>query len=138
MLNILFVFSIRGKAMKLEEITPDTFKRISKYRYDRIIEKHEGPERWDYLLEKHLVEFINVNGFDVLLPVDKEHHPNISILRCIVSDDKQSLTIFLKDTTYETGTFAGYVAVCDKAPCEEWYIAILYHEWMIIDNRSSD
>ncbi|HEY7546079.1 MAG TPA: hypothetical protein VID27_14405 [Blastocatellia bacterium] len=124
--------------MKLEEITPGTLKRISQYRYDRIIEKHEGPWTWDYLIEDHLVEFINVNGYDVLLPVDKEHHQNISILRCIVSDDKQSLTIFLKDTTYETGIFAGYVAVCDKEPGEEWYIAILYHEWMIIDNRSSD
>ena len=124
--------------MKLEEISSYTLKKISRYLYDRIIEKHEGPERWDYLLEDHLVEFINVNGYDVLLPVYKEHHPNISILRCIVSDDKQSLTIFLKDTTYETGIFAGYVAVCDKIPGEEWYIAILYHEWMIIDNRSSD
>jgi hypothetical protein len=124
--------------MRLEDIAPNTLAIMRKYRYDSIIEKHEGPWTWDYLLDDNLVDFISVNGYDVLLPIDKEYHPNIFILRCIVSEDKESLTIFLKDITYETGIFAGYVTVCDKFPRAEWYIAILYHEWMIIDNREGE
>ncbi len=114
--------------MKLEEVEPEQIKRAAKYRWDRIIEKHEGPWEWDYLLNANLVEFLNVNGFEVLLPIDKEHHPNITITRCVVSADEQTLTIFLQDTTYDTGIFAGYLAVCEKVPGQEWYIAILYHE----------
>ena len=62
--------------MRLEEVAPEDIKRVARYLWDRIIEKHEGPWEWDYLLDANLVEFINVNGFEVLLPVDKEHHPN--------------------------------------------------------------
>ena len=74
--------------MRLEEVAPEDIKRVAKYRWDRIVEKHEGPWEWDYLLDANLVEFINVNGFEVLLPVDKEHHPNITIIRCVVSADE--------------------------------------------------
>ena len=80
-----------------------------------------------------------INVYHVLLPVYKEHHPNITILRCIVSDNGQTLTLFLKDTTYvdnpdEEIFFAWFVAICDKVPGEEFFIAILYHEWFIIEN----
>jgi hypothetical protein len=118
----------RGDAMRLEDIAPEELKRVAKFRWDRIVEKHEGPWEWEYLLEAYLVEFLNVNGFEVLLPVEKEHHPQITISRCIVSADQQTLTIFLRDTTYDTGIFAGYLAVCEKVPDQAWYIAILYHE----------
>jgi hypothetical protein len=30
------------------------------------------------------------------------------------------------------------MAVCDQFPGENWYIAIVYHEWMIIDNSAFD
>ena len=30
--------------------------------------------------------------------------------------------------------FAGFLAICDKVPGEEWFIAIVYHEWFIIEN----
>jgi hypothetical protein len=114
--------------MRLEEVAPEYIKRVAKYRWDRIIEKHEGPWGWDYFLNANLVEFLSVDGFEVLLPVEKKHHPNITITRCIGSTDRQMLTIFLRDTTYDTGIFAGYLAVCEKVPDQEWYIAIVYHE----------
>ncbi len=55
-----------------------------------------------------------------------------------MGDQGQSLTIFLKDTTFvddpEMEIFwGGFVAVCDKMPGETFYIAILYHEWFIIE-----
>ena len=74
-----------------------------------------------------------MEGFDVLLPLEKDHHSNITFTQCIASANAQTLTIFLQDTTYGTGLFAGYMAVCEKVPDQKWYIAILYREcW--VDN----
>lgn len=125
--------------MKLADLSPQAIKKIQSYRYDRIIEKHEGPEDWSAVLKYYHPEFLEINGYDVLLPIDRDHHSNITILRYIVSDDGQSLTIFLKDTTYvpdpqDEMFYAGFVAVCDKVPGETFYLAILYHEWFIINN----
>lgn len=55
-------------------------------------------------------------------------HVNIKIDLCVISKDGNTLTIFLKDTSFETGMFAGYLAVCEKVPEQEWFIAIVYHE----------
>jgi len=125
--------------MKLSNLPPQVIEKIKSYRWDRIIEKHEGPENWNSVLKYYNPEFMVVNGNHVLLPVDKEHHSNITILRCIVGDNGQTLTLFLKDTTYVDNPddeifFAGFVAICDKVPGEEFFIAILYHEWFIIEN----
>ena len=51
--------------------------------------------------------------------------------RCLEIADKQSLTIFLKDSTFvdraEHKWFeADFVAVCDKVAGEDFYIAVLY------------
>jgi hypothetical protein len=27
---------------------------------------------------------------------------------------------------------AGILAVCEKVPGEDWYIALVYHEWFVI------
>lgn len=129
----------RGDEMKLSELSPGIIAKIKTYRWDGIIEKHEGPEDWASVLEYYDPEFMEINGYHVLLPIDRSRHANITILRCIVGDHQQSLTIFLKDTTYvsspEMEMFeAGYVAVCDKLPGEEFFLAILYHEWFIVEN----
>ena len=122
----------------IDEVSAETLRKVSGYRYDWILEKHEGPWTWEHDIEDRTVDLLPVEGFSVLLPIEKQHHPNISILRCIVSEDRESLTIFLKDTTYDKGRSAGRVAVCDRIPGEEWYITILYHEWMIIDHKTKD
>ena len=114
--------------MKIQSIPPEVRSRVANFRWDRIIEKHEGPMDWTYLLKDEDVDFLHVGGFDVLLPVDKTKHANITIDRCIVSNDGNTLTIFLEDTTYETGMFAGYLAVCERVPEQNWFIAIVYHE----------
>lgn len=123
--------------MKLADLSPETRRRIATMRFDRIVEKHEGPWDWEFRLNREAVEFITVDGYDVLLPVDKENHPNIAIVRGIVSDDRSVLTIFLVDTTYFTGMDTGFVAVCEKVPGESWYLALLYHEWFVIDDVST-
>jgi len=80
-----------------------------------------------------------IAGRPVLLPVDRNRHQNITILRSIASEDGHSLTVFLKDTTHcpdpEQEIFwSGRMAVCDRMLGEDFFIAIVYHEWFIIDN----
>ncbi|MGF1515463.1 MAG: hypothetical protein ACFB5Z_17425 [Elainellaceae cyanobacterium] len=75
-----------------------------------------------------------VEGRAVLLPVERSHHENVTVLRAIWSADGQSLTLFLKDTTYGNEWYdSGFLAVCDKLVGEEFYVATLYHEWFIIE-----
>jgi hypothetical protein len=120
--------------MKLENLSPETIDKIKLVRWDRIIEKHEGPENWESVLRYYEPEFIEVEGRWVLLPVEKSHHANITILRSIWSADGNSLTLFLKDNTYDDDSFfSGFMAVCDRVKNEDFFLAILYHEWFVIE-----
>ncbi|MBA3716171.1 MAG: hypothetical protein H0W76_27585 [Pyrinomonadaceae bacterium] len=125
--------------MRLLSLSPTVLEKVKSYKWDGIIEKHEGP--FDYGSSNRFTEpeFMVINGFNVLLPVGRSHHPNITIIRCIESADGNALTIFLKDTTYVDNPRrefldAGYVAVCDKFPDEDFYLAIVYHEWFMVNN----
>jgi hypothetical protein len=124
----------------LASLSPVTRERLNAWRWDRIIEKHEGPEDWSGTLRYTDAEFMSIDGRDVLLPLDAEQRPNVTILRVIVGEDQQTLTIFLKDTTYVTHPedeffMAGFMAVCDRFPGEDFYVAIVYHEWFIVENE---
>ncbi|MGH7964366.1 MAG: hypothetical protein ACRERD_21540 [Candidatus Binatia bacterium] len=121
--------------MKLADLSLDIRQQIARRQFDLFVEKHEGPWSWEWWLKNDAIEFLRANSFDVLLPVEKRNHKNIVVLRCVVGDNGQVLTIFLKDTTYESGVFAGRVAVCERVDGEQWYLATLYHEWLIIDDR---
>jgi hypothetical protein len=121
--------------MRLAELAPEVVDEIRRYRYDRIIEKHEGPERWESELEYGEPDFLELAGRQVLLPVDKEQHPNITLLRAVVSDDGTVLTLFLRDTTYGEQWFeCGFLAVCERFPGQEFYLATVYHEWFLFEN----
>ena len=126
--------------IQLKNLSKDTIDKIKSYRYDRIIEKHEGPEQWSSVIEYHHPEFIEINGKSVLLPIDQEQHKNITILRTITDKEEKTITVFLKDTTYvkepeDEWFMAGFVAICDKVSDEDFFIAILYHEWFIINDH---
>jgi hypothetical protein len=124
--------------MKLTDLTPEILEKIKAIRWDRIIEKHEGPEDWASVLEYSKPEFMMIESRPVLLPVEQSQHANIEILRTIWSDNSNSLTLFLKDTTYDDNWYtSGYMAVCDKVLGENFYLAILYHEWFIIEDQGT-
>lgn len=140
--------------MLIADLSPKTIARIRKLRYDRIVEKHEGPEQWDtefkyldpgyiadlkqrypeYDPEAERPEFLNVDGHWVLLPIGNAHHSNLSILHYFLSAEGHKLVLYLKDTTYDDSIWgAGFVAICDLWLPEEFYLASFYHEWFIID-----
>ena len=126
--------------MRFADLPPATRERLNAWRWDRIIEKHEGPWSWGDTLRYTDAEFTSIDGRDVLLPLDAEQRPNVTILRTIVSEDQRTLTIFLKDTTYATDPeyeffMAGFVAICDKFPGEDFYVAVVYHEWFMVENQ---
>ncbi|MCA1660448.1 MAG: hypothetical protein LC642_07955, partial [Verrucomicrobiaceae bacterium] len=86
-------------------------------------------------------EFMEIGGRWVLLPVPREHHTNITVLRTITGDDGAALLAFLKDKTFvedpaQEWFRAGFVAVCERLPGEQFYLATLYHEWFINDEAS--
>src|SRR6266446_6992563 len=125
--------------MRIADLTADVLTRIKARRYDRIVEKHEGPESWESFLRYGDPEFLQVQGFDVLLPVQQDHHPNITVLRVLVAEGRSALTIFLKDTTHvsqrqDEWFMAGFLAVCERMPGERFYIASVFHEWFIIES----
>ena len=121
--------------MKLAELAPAVLEKIRRYRYDRILEKHEGPERWESVLEYYDPEFLELAGRAVLLPVSRDQHPNITLLRGIVSDDGTALTLFLRDTTYGQDWYdSGFLAFCEKLPGQEFFLATVYHEWFVVEN----
>lgn len=123
--------------MKLANLSEETLTKIKAVRWDRIIEKHEGPDSWSSVLKYYQPEFLEINDHWVLLPIESSNHKNITILRTIWSEDNNSVTVFLKDITYDDDPFfSGYMAVCDKVKDEDFYLAILYHEWFIVEQES--
>ena len=86
--------------MQITDLSEDCLAAIKTVRWDRIIEKHEGPESWESVLQWYNPEFMAIDGRWILLPVDRDRHINITILRTIWSADGNSLTLFLQDTTY--------------------------------------
>ena len=137
--------------MRIGDLSPQTLDRIRRSHWDRIIEKHEGPETWDYKFKTYepddmifrwepdfdpvaaRPEFMQIGDHWVLLPVSQSHHPNIAILYHFRSEDHAKMVTYLKDTTYDDSLLgAGFVAISDYEP-EGFYLTTLYHEWFIID-----
>jgi len=126
--------------MKLADLSPTVLGQIRALRYDYILEKHEGPGRWSAVLQYYEPEFLLLDGFDVLLPISQDQHPNITVVRSALSRDASLLILFLKDTTYVTRSGdemfeAGRIAICERMAGAEFYIATVYHEWFIVENE---
>ncbi|UBF23681.1 hypothetical protein K9N68_18080 [Kovacikia minuta CCNUW1] len=85
--------------------------------------------------EADLADFLTFDGFEVLLPVPRSHHPHIERIRLIPSQGQQTLTLFLHDSFYESwfndawAARYGFLAVADryqKFGCD-FYLASYYH-----------
>ena len=127
--------------LTFHDLPESAINKITTYRFDRIVEKHEGPEHWQSMVEYYDLEFFEIDAKAVLLPVDREHHKNITILRSIVDKNETTLTVFLKDTTHVDNSDyeyfeAGFIAICDKVPDEDFFITTVYHEWFIIERTN--
>jgi hypothetical protein len=90
--------------MKFADLSAATRQKIERVKWDGIFEKHEGPYDWNWIFktleEGEEIEFLTIDDCSVLLPIYPEHYTNVEILRTIWSADRNSVTIFLLDTTY--------------------------------------
>lgn len=139
--------SPQASPRRLASLSAEARKWVEQQRFDRFIEKHEGPWSWDYLVSPRPyemydsaiggmqtvqslgAEFLMIEGRVVLLPVDQENHPHIHIQRVIVGEGGASLIVFLTDTTWGDDPFSiGRVAICDRVPDDDWYLCHLYHQ----------
>ena len=66
--------------MKLRDLSPEIIESLKALRYDRMVEKHES-YRWEWSLNHGDVEFLNLGGNDVLLPIPPESHVTIQFVR---------------------------------------------------------
>jgi hypothetical protein len=141
--------------VKIADLPPDVIDDLSRSERGRIDidpgfdSKHEFWMAWRRFLvqdlsddEIELAEFLNFNGFDVLLPVPRNHHPYIRLIRLIPSSDEKTLTIFLHDSFHQNwfndqhGARYGFLAVADryqKLGCD-FYLANYYHFSYLIDS----
>jgi hypothetical protein len=141
--------------MKLEDLSEATRQKIAKVRWDRIIEKHEGPWDWKCLVDddsdrvvfvnrpdydpftrqiEDVPEFLIIDNRPVLLPIPRKYHSNVAIGRTIWSVDGNSVTIFLTDTTFGSDwSEIGFLAICDKVVGEDFWLTIIYHERFVIE-----
>jgi hypothetical protein len=144
------ISSIFGYVMKVADLPAAVIEDLITSEYWRLDiapgfdAKHEFYILWKYLLpnphtkdyeEEELAEFVNFNGYDILLPVERSHHPHINLLRLNVSEDETSLTLFLFDT-YHSSWFEkvysaryGFLAVADRYQNHgcNFFIASYYH-----------
>lgn len=129
--------------LRLADLPPARRDWLGRCYFDSIIEKHEGPWKWGgYLLdhsEDH-ADFLSIEGRDVLLPIPANTHPAITPLRVAISADGDTLSLWLTDASLaeyydrdDAWMWAGYFAVCERAPGAEWFVAILYHEVFLKD-----
>ena len=90
-----------GSNLRLDDLPHDVVVAIAATRYDRVLEKHEGPWDWRGLLRDDgspgRADFLDVEGRAVLLPVGREDHSHLTVLRAVVSTDGETLVLFLRD-----------------------------------------
>lgn len=140
--------------MKLADLPPSVIEDLSieqKWRLDidpGLDAKHEFWMSWRHFLipfesivpnseedAEEGAEFLNFEGFDVLLPVPRSHHPHIKLIRLMPSKDEKTLTLFLHDSYHrewfndlESARY-GFLAVADRYQqfdCD-FYLASYYH-----------
>ncbi|MCA1598157.1 MAG: hypothetical protein LC769_03905 [Chloroflexi bacterium] len=126
--------------MKLADLSPARRAWLRDCLYDSLIEKHEGPWGWGgYLLDSaDHAEFLVLGGHEVLLPIPADHNPYITALHSVADADGQFVTLWLKDmylgsrypsySEKDAWGWAGRLAVCQRAPGTDWFVAVFYHE----------
>jgi hypothetical protein len=145
----------------ISDIPTETLNAIKKLRYDRILEKHEGPWTWESALKYDnacIVQFKNKNQtfveFTVLMPFPEHHKAQIKTVFCADAEHEGVKTIFFTcpslagyDETETNLQWCGFCAVCREIsiPGTDWlenaapfYVTVLLHETFLIEPEMSD
>jgi hypothetical protein len=121
-----------------DALPPALRAALAACRVDLMIEKHEGPWNlyWPYdsLGPEDLPQFALLAGRAVLLPEARSRHAELAVRRALT--DGQTLLLELRDgwaeRTYNSETFGGKLAVCDRWPGHAFFVGHTYHEWYAV------
>jgi hypothetical protein len=123
----------------LADLSPALRERTAGYALDWLTDKQEV-WAWEHLW--NLSDFIRLNGYEVLLLVSADHHPNLTVERCLVDAAGDTVAFVLCDTTIWDHLQASertridpqwrdeyiyFFAVCVRMPEAEFFIATVYH-----------
>jgi hypothetical protein len=145
----------------ISDIPTEILNTIKKLRYDRILEKHEGPWTWESALKYDnacIVHFKDKNEtfveFTVLMPFPEHHKAQIKMVLCADAEHEEVKTIFFTcpslagyDETETNLQWCGFCAVCREVsiPGAGWfenaapfYVTVLLHETFLIEPEMSD
>jgi hypothetical protein len=115
--------------IRLEDLDGETLERIWSSPIDFFADDREESLTWADFPGGQSVDFVAVRGMNVLLPLRGDDLELLEIQSLILSDDRESLILILKDGGSETGRPWDRMALCERFPGEEWYIAVLYRDW---------
>jgi hypothetical protein len=125
--------------LRVADLAPELVRALGAYRLDRLTDKHER-WLWAYLLPR--ADFLDLQGYHVLLPVPTRQHAQISLEHLLVAPTGELLTLMLRDTTgwerlqAQPATrvdaqwqeeYVHFLAVCVRVPGQAFFIATLYH-----------
>ncbi|MGB0931860.1 MAG: hypothetical protein ACPGVB_13845 [Chitinophagales bacterium] len=127
--DIHFVAVKQIKNELLKQLSEETKEKISQYRYDYFVEKHEGPWSWADALEYERLCFILVDNQFVLLPLPSENASNITILQHYYSENRTRLIVHLQDTTWYDSNHEAYLCIAEQIEGEDFYLCTLYHTY---------
>ena len=125
--------------MKFAEVSDDIRGKIASWRWDRIIEKHEGPHSWESTLRYSDVDFLEVEEKQILLPLDSEQRNQLEIRKIMTTQSQNEVILYLINHWYKQFGYkeqhCGFIAICEKFPEQNFFVATAYHEWFVIENQ---
>lgn len=127
--------------LKVADLSSEQIAKFSWWRCDQLYEKHESWGNWGEDLKYHSGQFIDVEGYPVLLPHLPDDLGQLLIDDYSLSADEVVMTLFLRDYSlvddpenpddWEEMT-SGYVGICYRPEGEKFYVAVVYHARYVV------
>ncbi len=114
--------------MKLAELSPEVRDKIKSHSWNKTVGAHATGDPWGFMLDYYRLEIADIEGYQVLLPMQKERFASQTIQRCIPSADGNTLTLFFQDLSYGDDGEPLFLAICDKLPDEDLFLTTALYE----------
>ena len=124
----------------LSDLDAGLVARFADWELDRFWEKHEGPWRWADLLEWQDLGVLELGGYRLVLPIDREDLPNVSLVRALPAPDGETLVLLLLDPSArqrvggdptDARFWDGRLVICCRVANSDVWVAVVFHEWYL-------
>jgi len=120
--------------MKLSELSEEVREKIKSHSWEKIVGTPESSNPWGFVLDFENPEILDIEGYHVLLPMQKERFSTQTIRRCIPSADGNTLILSFQDLSYGDNSEPLFLAICDKLPGEELFLTTTLYESSFVDS----